>query len=131
MPSGLIGLEYWFYYPFNYYPLVVNSDLMNGAPIAGDELNVDLHQGDWEHVDVLLNPKTFQTKPGRITSDLERRSMSSAITRHGTCPTEFRGSGSGRRMATGAATQRVREPAFGGFEHRCSKASPGRTTAGS
>jgi hypothetical protein len=60
VPSGLIGLEYWFYYPFNYYPLVVNSHLMNGAPIAGDKLNVDLHQGDWEHIDVLLNPKTLQ-----------------------------------------------------------------------
>jgi hypothetical protein len=59
VPSGLIGLEYWFYYPFNYYPLVVNSDLMNEAPVAGDNENVDLHQGDWEHVDVLLDPKTL------------------------------------------------------------------------
>ncbi len=58
VPSGLIALEYWFYYPFNYYPLVVNSDLMNEAPIAGDHENVDLHQGDWEHVDVLLDPHT-------------------------------------------------------------------------
>lgn len=58
VPSGLIGLEYWFYYPFNYYPLVVNSDLMNEAPLAGDHANVDLHQGDWEHVDVLLDPRT-------------------------------------------------------------------------
>lgn len=59
VPSGLIGLEYWFYYPFNYYPLLVNSDLMNEAPIAGDQENVDLHQGDWEHVDVLLDPQTM------------------------------------------------------------------------
>jgi hypothetical protein len=56
--SGLIGLEYWFYYPLNYYPLVVNSDLMNQAPLAGDHANVDLHQGDWEHIDVLLDPST-------------------------------------------------------------------------
>jgi hypothetical protein len=59
VPSGLIGLEYWFYYPFNYYPLVVNSDLMTRAPIAGDHANVDLHQGDWEHVVVLLDPHTL------------------------------------------------------------------------
>jgi len=59
VPSGLIGLEYWFYYPFNYYPLVVNGDLMNEAPLAGDHSNVDLHQGDWEHIDVLLDPHTF------------------------------------------------------------------------
>ena len=57
-PSGLIALEYWFYYPYNYYPLVVNDGLMNEAPIAGDDENIDLHQGDWEHVDVLLDPPT-------------------------------------------------------------------------
>jgi hypothetical protein len=59
VPSGLVALEYWFYYPFNYYPLVFNSDLMDGAPLAGDHENVDLHQGDWEHMDVLLNPHTL------------------------------------------------------------------------
>jgi hypothetical protein len=58
VPSGLIGLEYWFYYPFNYYPTVVDMRLENGAPLAGDQLNTDLHQGDWEHVDVLLDPRT-------------------------------------------------------------------------
>ncbi|MBV8219491.1 MAG: hypothetical protein JO325_13575 [Solirubrobacterales bacterium] len=58
VPSGLIALEYWFYYPYNYFPLLTNADLMNGAPIAGDDENVDLHQGDWEHVDVLLDPRT-------------------------------------------------------------------------
>jgi hypothetical protein len=58
VPSGLIALEYWFYYPFNYFPLVTNASLMNGAPIAGDDENNDLHQGDWEHVDVLLDPRT-------------------------------------------------------------------------
>ena len=58
VPSGLIALEYWFYYPYNYFPLVTNADLMNEAPIAGDDENVDLHQGDLEHADVLLDPRT-------------------------------------------------------------------------
>ncbi len=58
VPSGLDAIEYWFYYPFNYYPLVVNTGLMNQAPLAGDDENNDLHQGDWEHVDVLLDPTT-------------------------------------------------------------------------
>jgi hypothetical protein len=57
--DGLVGLEYWFFYPYNYYPLVVRSSLMNGAPIAGDVENVDLHQGDWEHVTVLLDARTL------------------------------------------------------------------------
>ena len=58
VPSGLIALEYWFYYPYNYFPLLTNAGLMNGAPIAGDDENNDLHQGDWEHADVLLDPHT-------------------------------------------------------------------------
>jgi hypothetical protein len=60
VPSGLLAFEYWFYYPYNYYPIVVDSSLMNEAPLAGDQSNIDLHQGDWEHVDVLLNPKSMQ-----------------------------------------------------------------------
>ena len=57
--SGLIAFEYWFYYPYNYFPLLTNAGLMNGAPLAGDDQNNDLHQGDWEHVDVLLDPHTY------------------------------------------------------------------------
>ena len=57
--DGLIGLQYWFFYPYNYYPLVTRSSLMNGAPVAGDAENIDLHQGDWEHVDVLLDQRTL------------------------------------------------------------------------
>jgi hypothetical protein len=59
IPAGLIGLQYWFFYPYNYYPTVATPDLMNEAPIAGDVVNTDLHQGDWEHVTVLLEPKTL------------------------------------------------------------------------
>ena len=57
--DGLIGLQYWFFYPYNYYPVVTRSSLMNGAPVAGDIENVDLHQGDWEHVTVLLDQRTL------------------------------------------------------------------------
>jgi hypothetical protein len=60
VPSGLLGLEYWFYYPYNYYPAVVQPKLMQATPLAGDRLDVDLHQGDWEHVDVLLDPHTLK-----------------------------------------------------------------------
>ena len=58
--EGLIGLQYWFFYPYNYYPLAVRSQLMSRAPLAGDVQNVDLHQGDWEHVTVLLDERTLQ-----------------------------------------------------------------------
>ena len=62
IPSGLIGLEYWFYYPYNYFPTDVDSSLITDAPIAGDMGNTDLHQGDWEHVTVLLDPVTLAPK---------------------------------------------------------------------
>ncbi len=58
--SGLVALEYWFYYPYNYFPLVVRTKLMDEAPIAGEILNVDRHQGDWEHIDVLLDRQTLK-----------------------------------------------------------------------
>ena len=58
--SNLIGLEYWFFYPFNYYPTAVGSSLMQDAPLSGDVTNADLHQGDWEHVTVLLDARTLR-----------------------------------------------------------------------
>jgi hypothetical protein len=60
VPSGLIDLEYWFFYPYNYYPTVVGAELMDGAPLAGDIANTDLHQGDWEHVAVLVDQATLK-----------------------------------------------------------------------
>jgi hypothetical protein len=62
VPSGLVGLEYWFYYPYNYYPTVLQARLMEQTPLAAEGLNVDLHQGDWEHIDVLVDPHTFKPK---------------------------------------------------------------------
>jgi hypothetical protein len=54
--KGLVALQYWFFYPYNYFPTLVAGDVMNDAPIAGDIANTDLHQGDWEHVTVLVEP---------------------------------------------------------------------------
>ena len=58
VPAGLLNLEYWFFYPYNYFPTLVDRGVMSGAPLAGDLVNSDLHQGDWEHVDVLVDPIT-------------------------------------------------------------------------
>jgi hypothetical protein len=59
---GLLTLQYWFFYPYNYYPTATSTDLMNEAPIAGDLWNTDLHQGDWEHVSVLVEKKTLRPR---------------------------------------------------------------------
>jgi len=56
----LIALQYWFFYAYNYYPTVFDAGLLPEAPVAGDLINTDLHQGDWEHVTVLLDAKTKQ-----------------------------------------------------------------------
>jgi hypothetical protein len=60
--SGLVGLQYWFFYPYNYYPTIVEQGLMNDAPLAADVANTDLHQGDWEHVTVLVDPRTREAR---------------------------------------------------------------------
>jgi hypothetical protein len=63
IPDGrLIALQYWFFYPYNYYPTATTADLMNDAPLAADVVNTDLHQGDWEHITVLVDPKTKTAK---------------------------------------------------------------------
>lgn len=58
VPAHLLNLEYWFFYQYNYLPTLFDRGLMSGAPLAGDLVNSDLHQGDWEHVDVLADPIT-------------------------------------------------------------------------
>lgn len=60
VPAGLLNLEYWFFYQYNYFPTLFDRGTMNGAPLAGDLVNSDLHQGDWEHVDVLADPVTHR-----------------------------------------------------------------------
>lgn len=60
VPPQEIGLEYWFYYPYNYYPAIYRKKLIEDTPLAAESVNADRHQGDWEHVDVLLDPQTLQ-----------------------------------------------------------------------
>ncbi|MGD0455480.1 MAG: Vps62-related protein, partial [Solirubrobacteraceae bacterium] len=60
--KGLVALQYWFFYPYNYYPTLVAGAIMNQAPIAGDVANTDLHQGDWEHVTVLVEPRRQEAR---------------------------------------------------------------------
>lgn len=62
VPKETIGLEYWFYYPYNYYPAIFRTKLMGNTPLAGESFNADRHQGDWEHVDVLLDRHTLQPR---------------------------------------------------------------------
>jgi hypothetical protein len=47
-------LEYWFFYAFNYYPMTVDTPAMLSHPLHTDTADVDLHEGDWEHIAVLL-----------------------------------------------------------------------------
>ncbi len=62
LPAGLISLEYWFLYPLNYFPLVRIPLEAISRPIASTLGNTDYHQGDLEHVAVLLDPKTHQPR---------------------------------------------------------------------
>jgi hypothetical protein len=62
VPRGLISLEYWFYYPLNYFPLIRVPLQGLSDPIGSTIGNTDYHQGDLEHVAVLLDPKTMRPR---------------------------------------------------------------------
>ncbi|HWC86442.1 MAG TPA: hypothetical protein VG388_07880 [Solirubrobacteraceae bacterium] len=55
--TGYRALEYWFLYGLNYYPMTVDSPTMLARPLQADSSNIDFHEGDWEHVTVLLEPQ--------------------------------------------------------------------------
>jgi hypothetical protein len=55
VPRGLTSLQYWFFYPLNYYPTLVNLLGMLRDPLNSDYVNSDFHEGDWEHIAVLIN----------------------------------------------------------------------------
>lgn len=58
-PAGMVSLEYWFFYPLNYLPLVRIPLEALTQPITSTLANTDYHQGDLEHVAVLLDSATL------------------------------------------------------------------------
>ena len=55
--AGYRALQYWFFYGLNYYPMTVDTPTMLQHPLQADTSNIDFHEGDWEHVTVLLQPQ--------------------------------------------------------------------------
>ena len=49
-PDRPVSLQYWFYYPYNYLPVHLPGPF-SGATLA----NVDLHEGDFEGMGILLS----------------------------------------------------------------------------
>lgn len=62
VPAGLISLEYWFFYPLNYFPTLRTPLQALRNPIGSTIGNSDYHQGDLEHVAVLLDPRTLRPR---------------------------------------------------------------------
>jgi Vacuolar protein sorting-associated protein 62 len=62
LPPGLINLQYWFFYPFNYLPLLVNPVLWTVDPDKATSANVGYHEGDFERISVLVERVN---RPGR------------------------------------------------------------------
>jgi hypothetical protein len=50
------ALQYWFFYALNYYPMTVDTATMLDHPLSADNADIDFHEGDWEHITVLLEP---------------------------------------------------------------------------
>ena len=55
LPDGLTTIQYWFFYPFNYLPIVARVARLADNPTSATVFNRDYHQGDWEHIDVILD----------------------------------------------------------------------------
>jgi len=66
LPRGMASLEYWFLYPLNYFPLVRVPLQALVSPIASTIGNTDYHQGDLEHVAVLLDPRTLEDREAEV-----------------------------------------------------------------
>lgn len=62
LPKGLISLQYWFFYPLNYLPTVKTPTQTLINPLGATIGNTDYHQGDLEHVAVLLDPRTLRPR---------------------------------------------------------------------
>jgi hypothetical protein len=62
VPDHLVSLQYWFFYPLNYLPTVKTPLKTLANPIGATLANTDYHQGDLEHVAVLLDPRTMRPR---------------------------------------------------------------------
>ncbi len=51
LPRGGEEVQYWFFYPYNYYPTLIGAAILTN-PIGADYLNSDFHEGDFEHIAV-------------------------------------------------------------------------------
>lgn len=55
--DGEEELQYWFFYPYNYLPVVTFNPLVMRDPIGATLAAADFHEGDFEHVTVRLRPR--------------------------------------------------------------------------
>ena len=62
LPGGLLSLQYWFFYPENYLASLVDRGSMLTNPLGSIKAALDYHEGDWEHVAVLLDPQTMEPR---------------------------------------------------------------------
>lgn len=92
-PERPVSLQYWFYYPYNYLPVHLPG------PFSGTSfLNVDLHEGDFEGMGILLSAHkhlpVYVWMP-RHTEEGERFVWNEAmLKRHDTHPVGFVARGS-------------------------------------
>jgi hypothetical protein len=61
-PNGAEDLQYWFFYPLNYLPVLAEASFPDD-PIDATVFAADFHEGDFEHVTVRLRPDR-QAEPG-------------------------------------------------------------------
>ena len=52
--GGGKDLQYWFFYPYNYLPVITLNPFFMNDPLGATLLAADFHEGDFEHVTVRL-----------------------------------------------------------------------------
>jgi hypothetical protein len=91
VPRGLISLQYWFFYALNYYPTFVNPFEILSDPLASEYAASDYHEGDWEHITVLVDrggvPKYLWM--ARHSTEGEAIPWSEVRTEHSTHPVVY------------------------------------------
>jgi hypothetical protein len=70
--DGGEDLQYWFFYPYNYLPVVTLNPLVMRDPIAATLVAADFHEGDFEHVTVRLRPRLRDDKLRPVAVEMAR-----------------------------------------------------------
>ena len=90
--GGGVDLQYWFFYPYNYLPLVTLNPWIMRDPIGATLAAADFHEGDFEHVTVRLRPRGPDGELRPVAVEMARHAHEDRVLRWSSPELELRGS---------------------------------------